>query len=215
MYPIASSSIKDAVVFEDPYLVVVEKESGLLSQPGLGPAQHDSLIVRSQQCWPDARIVHRLDRDTSGLIVLALDVDTHRNLSHQFSQRIVEKIYRARVAGQPKTALGKIEAPICRQSTQPPHYCVDFQRGKEAVTHWMVIESQGQSSRVELQPVTGRSHQLRVHMEYLGHPILGDPLYGNARSRNEISRLGLHASGLALRHPHTKEWLQWHSREPF
>ena len=117
MCPIAFSSIQDAVVFEDPYLVVLEKESGLLSQPGLGASQHDSLIIRSQQYWPDARIVHRLDRDTSGLIVLALDVNTHRNLSHQFSQRRVEKIYRAQIAGQPKRSHGKIDALICRQST--------------------------------------------------------------------------------------------------
>jgi tRNA pseudouridine32 synthase/23S rRNA pseudouridine746 synthase len=215
MRTLSSRSIQDAVVFEDRHLLVLEKESGLLSQPGLGPSQYDSLIIRSQKYWPSARIVHRLDRDTSGLIVLALDSDTHRELSRQFSERTIKKIYRAQIAGTPSQVKGIIEAPIRRKSTQPPIYCVDFKDGKSAFTKWMKIESIGSSTRVELHPVTGRSHQLRVHMQYLGHPILGDPLYGDEHSRNKFTRLGLHASGLALQHPQTKKWLQWNSREPF
>ena len=210
-----SCSIEDAVVFEDPFLIVLEKESGLLSQPGLGASQYDSLIVRAQQHWPGAQIVHRLDRDTSGLIVLALDAETHRMLSRQFAKRCVRKIYRAQVAGRPKHKKGTIVAPIRKQSARPPHYCVDYQHGREAITHWVLIEAEGPSARIELRPLTGRSHQLRVHMEYLGHPILGDPLYGNEASRNGLSRLGLHASALALRHPQTGKWLGWSSREPF
>jgi len=208
-------SIEDALLFEDPFLIVFEKESGLLSQPGLGASQYDSLIVRAQQHWPAAQIVHRLDRDTSGLIILALDAETHRMLSRQFAKRCVRKLYRAQVAGCPKHKKGTIEAPIRKQSARPAHYCVDYQYGREAITHWVLIKPEGQSTRLELRPVTGRSHQLRVHMEYLGHPILGDPLYGTEASRSGLSRLGLHASELALRHPQTGKWLRWFSREPF
>ena len=210
-----SCSIKTAVVFEDQHLIVFEKEAGLLSQPGLGVAQYDSLLSRSLLDWPSARIVHRLDRDTSGLIVLALDTETHRKLSAEFSNRRVEKIYLAQVAGRPNERSGKINAPIRRKSNRPPRYCVDFTNGKDAITHWEVDSTDGARTRVTLRPITGRSHQLRVHMEYVGHPILGDPLYGTERSRGESTRLGLHATGLAFRHPHTKKWMQWTSPDPF
>ena len=210
-----SYSIKTTVVFEDQHLIVLEKEAGLLSQPGLGSAQHDSLLARSLLDWPSARIVHRLDRDTSGLIVLALDAETHRKLSTQFAQRRVKKIYQAQIDGCPHGRSGTIDAPIRRESTRPPRYCVDFRIGKDAITHWVVTASRGSTTRVTLRPLTGRSHQLRVHMEYTGHPILGDPLYGTERSRGKLARLGLHASILALRHPHTKKWVHWTSPDPF
>ena len=207
--------MRDLVVFEDPFLIVLEKQAGLLSQPGLGKGQHDSLIVRAQKQWPTARIVHRLDRDTSGLIVLALDAMTHRALSQQFAERRVRKIYRARIAGQPDAQWGTIEAPIRKQANRPPRYIVDFKSGRVAISHWVLIHREQQSARIELRPFTGRSHQLRVHLEHLGHPILGDPLYGNRISRSGLPRLGLHASGLMLRHPQTGQWMQWSSSEPF
>ncbi|MEC8337326.1 MAG: RluA family pseudouridine synthase [Planctomycetota bacterium] len=210
-----SCSIKIAVLFEDQHLIVLEKEAGLLSQPGLGPTQHDSLLARIRIDWPSAQIVHRLDRDTSGLMVLALDPETHRKLSAQFAQRQVKKIYRAQIDGCPDRRSGTIDAPIRRKSTRPPRYCVDFKNGKGATTHWIVTASHGSMAHITLRPITGRSHQLRVHMEYIGHPILGDPLYGTEQSRGKLSRLGLHAHCLAFRHPSTTKWMQWTSPEPF
>ena len=211
----SSGATKACVVFEDQHLVVLEKQAGLLSQPGLGPNKHDSLLTRSLTDWPSARIVHRLDRDTSGLMVLALDTETHRKLSAQFAKRHVKKIYHAQIDGCPSQRSGMINAPIRRKSTRPPRYCVDFESGKDATTHWVVTASHGSRTYVALRPITGRSHQLRVHMEYIGHPILGDPLYGTEQSRSKLYRLGLHAHGLAFRHPSTKKWMQWISREPF
>lgn len=210
-----SCSIKIAVVFEDQHLIVLEKEAGLLSQPGLGPKQHDSLLARILIDWPSARIVHRLDRDTSGLMVLALDPETHRKLSAQFAQRRVKKIYHAQIDGSPSRGFGTINAPIRRKSTRPPRYCVDYENGKDATTHWMVTALHGSTSHITLRPITGRSHQLRVHMEYIGHPILGDQLYGTEQSRGKLSRLGLHAHGLAFRHPSTLQWMQWTSLATF
>ena len=210
-----SCSIKTAVVFEDQHLIVLEKEAGLLSQPGLGPTKHDSLLARSLIDWPSTRIVHRLDRDTSGLMVLALDAETHRRLSAQFAKRRVKKIYHAQIDGCPNRRSGTIDAPIRRKSTRPPRYCVDFESGKDATTHWIVNASHGSRTHITLRPITGRSHQLRVHMEYIGHPILGDPLYGTEQSRVKLSRLGLHAHALAFRHPYTNKWMRWTSPDPF
>lgn len=191
-----------SVVFGDPWLLALAKPSGLLSQPGLGPELADSLISRAQRRWPEARLVHRLDRDTSGLILLARDADTHRRLSAAFADRRVGKTYLARVQGVPAACGGRIDQPLARLATRPPRYGVVpvSAGGKPALTRWRRLDPCRHGSTLLLQPHTGRSHQLRVHLAWLGHPVLGDPLYGDPAS---APRLQLHAAGLRLRHPVT------------
>ncbi|WP_255000355.1 RluA family pseudouridine synthase [Cyanobium sp. Alchichica 3B3-8F6] len=190
------------LVFCDSWLLALAKPSGLLSQPGLGPELADSLISRAQRRWPEARLVHRLDRDTSGLILLARDADTHRLLSGAFADRRVHKTYLARVQGVPAARGGLIDQPLARLATRPPRYGVVpvAAGGKPALTRWRRLDPCRSGSTLLLQPHTGRSHQLRVHLAWLGHPVLGDPLYGDPAS---APRLLLHAAGLRLRHPVT------------
>lgn len=195
-----------ALVHADPWLLAVDKPSGLLSQPGLGSELADSLLSRLQRCWPELHLVHRLDRDTSGLLLLARDPLTHRRLSQAFAERRVRKAYLAVVAGQPPGGGGLIEAPLARIGTRPPRYGVVpvAQGGKPCQTRWRLLQvdrsARGARSLLLLQPRTGRSHQLRVHLALRGHPILGDPIYGEASS---AGRLLLHAWGLSLCHPIT------------
>ena len=222
-------------------LLVAEKPSGLLCQPGRGPHLADSLVTRLRQQWPTAQLVHRLDRDTSGLVLLALEPDLHRALSQLFAERLVGKTYRADVLGVPAQPAGSIRLPLARQSRHPPLYGPD-PAGKAAHTDWQLLEACGLWSRLELQPLTGRSHQLRVHLAAIGHPILGDPLYGaqarqdraqaslnpgvpalrpGVAENREVSRgpqatrLRLHATALAFRHPLSGDALQFHSACPF
>ncbi len=186
------------LLYADAWLLALAKPSGLLSQPGLGPELADSLISRAQRRWPTARLVHRLDRDTSGLILLARDAETHRLLSAAFADRRVHKTYLARVQGVPAARGGLIDQPVARLATRPPLYGVVpvLAGGKPALTRWRRLRG----NTLLLQPHTGRSHQLRVHLAWLGHPVLGDPLYGD---RASAPRLQLHATGLRLRHPVT------------
>jgi tRNA pseudouridine32 synthase/23S rRNA pseudouridine746 synthase len=189
----------------DPWLLAVHKPAGLLSQPGLGPDLADSLISRIQQEWPSARLAHRLDQATSGLLLLALDPLTHRELSRAFAERRVRKAYLARVQGCPTGHGGFIDAPLARIATRPPRYgpVPVAQGGKPALTRWRLLEPGPTPGAAEslllLAPHTGRSHQLRVHLALLGHPIVGDAIYGDPGP----GRLLLHATGLRLRHPHT------------
>lgn len=196
-------------------MVVFEKPSGLLSQPGRGADKQDCLVRRVVRQWPAARIVHRLDRDTSGLIVLALDAQTHRALSGLFAARAVQKTYIAQVAGHPQHAAGTIDAPIGKDWGRPPRYQIDRKQGRTARTHWQRMRMMGTGAEMELWPITGRSHQLRVHLEHIGHPILGDPLYGSAASQTAGERLHLHATRLELSHPVTAERVAWNSPCPF
>jgi tRNA pseudouridine32 synthase/23S rRNA pseudouridine746 synthase len=188
------------LVFDDPWLLALLKPSGLLSQPGLGPELADSLLSRAQGRWPEARLVHRLDRDTSGLILLARDAGTHRALSAAFAERRVHKTYLAWVAGVPLTRGGVIDLPMARVGTRPPRYGVvqADQGGKPALTRWRLLRRGPRACLLLLQPLTGRSHQLRAHLAALGHPVLGDPIYGDGAA---AERLQLHAAGLRLRHP--------------
>ena len=199
------------VLYADPWLLALVKPSGLLSQPGLGPALADSLISRAHCRWPEARLVHRLDRDTSGLILLARDAKTHRALSVAFAERRVRKTYLARVSGVPADRGGIIDQPLARIATRPPRYGVVplEQGGKPALTRWRVLRRFEGSSLLLLQPRTGRSHQLRVHLADLGHPVLGDPIYGEPAA---APRLQLHAAGLQLLHPATGKPLHLRSR---
>jgi tRNA pseudouridine32 synthase/23S rRNA pseudouridine746 synthase len=204
------------VLYADPWLLALLKPSGLLSQPGLGPELADSLISRAQERWPEARLVHRLDRDTSGLILLARDATTHRALSAAFAERRVRKTYLAVVQGLPADRGGVINQPLARIATRPPRYGVVplGQGGKPALTRWRVLRRFEGSSLLLLQPRTGRSHQLRVHLADLGHPVLGDPIYGDSLYGDLVPapRLQLHAAGLQLLHPATGMPLHLRSR---
>ena len=200
-------------------LLVLNKPTGLLCQPGLGHALADSLITRVQHRWPEAKLVHRLDRDTSGLILVALTPELHRALSRLFAERKVLKLYVADVHGVPAEAEGVIELPIAKRQHRPPLYGV-HPAGKVCITRWRLLEEirpTGQNpvmSRLELEPVTGRSHQLRVHLSTIGHPILGDPLYGE-QAAGGAERLHLHACALQLRHPFTGRTMLLEAPVPF
>lgn len=191
------------VVAADDRLVVFNKSAGLLSVPGIGPEKQDCLVARAQHQFPGARIVHRLDRDTSGVIILALDADTHRELSRQFHDRETKKRYIAIVAGTVVDDEGEIDLPM-RKDMDPlraPRQVIDHTHGRRALTTYRVLERLNDRTRVQLTPITGRSHQLRLHLLELGHPILGDDLYAPDDVLALADRLLLHAESLTIIHP--------------
>ncbi len=186
------------VVYQDEDVLVLNKPSGLLSVPGRQQQHKDSLQSRAQEQFPQATTVHRLDMETSGLIVMALNKPTHAHLGRQFEQRLIKKKYRARVFGQMAETSGKIEEPLICDWPNRPRQMVDYQHGKPALTHWQVIAREEQTTLVELTPVTGRSHQLRVHMMSIGHPIVGDPLYAEGAALTCANRLALQSRYIAF-----------------
>tara|TARA_Y100000589_G_scaffold144843_1_gene138457 strand:- start:4650 stop:5333 length:684 start_codon:yes stop_codon:yes gene_type:complete len=199
----------------DNRLLVFIKPPGLLSVPGIGPHKADCLASRAEREFPGARIVHRLDRDTSGVIVMARDADTHRELSRQFQDREVDKQYEAIVGGELAVDEGVIEAPMRKDLDDPPRQIIDDEHGRAATTGFRVLERLGDRTRVELLPVTGRSHQLRVHMLSIGHPILGDDLYAPYDLLQASPRLLLHATLLTITHPGTGRPTTFHDPCPF
>lgn len=203
------------IVHEDDRLVVLNKPSGLLSVPGIGEAKADCLASRVAEAIPGARIVHRLDRDTSGVIVMALDEQTHRDLSVQFQDRKVDKIYIAMVHGVINENEGVIDKPMRKDLDHPPMQIIDHTHGRSAVTHWRVLERQSDRTRLELKPITGRSHQLRLHLKTIGHPILGDDLYAPDDVLRMADRLLLHATSLTFAHPSTGQRLTYRVEPPF
>lgn len=216
--PVITDGLDPAwIVHHSHDLLVLNKPHGLLCQPGLGPQLADSLISRVQSQWPSAQLVHRLDRDTSGLILVALCPELHRALSRLFAERRVSKRYVADVHGRPEQAAGLIELPIAKRQHRPPLYGVD-PAGKACATRWRLLGRSSGCSRLELEPLTGRSHQLRVHLQAIGHPILGDPLYGPEASASlaaPMARLHLHAAGLGFAHPSSGQLLQFTAPPPF
>lgn len=202
------------VVYADGAVLVADKPAGLLSVPGRGQALRDCLLARLQGRFPGARIVHRLDRDTSGLIVLALDGASHRDLSGQFHDRQVDKQYEAIVAGAVEGDAGVIDLPMRKDLEHPPRHRVDVEHGRWAVTTWRVLDRGLDRTRMALQPLTGRSHQLRVHLSAMGHAVLGDPLYGRAGDPPS-QRLMLHATRIAFRHPYSGRRVECQSSCPF
>jgi tRNA pseudouridine32 synthase/23S rRNA pseudouridine746 synthase len=201
----------------DAHLLVIDKPAGLLSVPGRGEAHADCASARVQAEFPDALVVHRLDMGTSGLLVFARGEAAQRKLSRAFEQRLTHKNYVAVVAGCPAESAGQIELPLICDWPNRPRQMVDWQRGKPALTHWQVLErwpALGRS-RLALTPITGRSHQLRVHMLALGHPILGDELYAPPELAAQAPRLLLHAQQLSLPHPASGEMLTLHAPAPF
>lgn len=189
-----------AILHRDHELLAVDKPSGLLSVPGKGAHLADCLLSRVQAAFPEALLVHRLDRDTSGVMVFALSRHAQRHLGLQFEKRQARKIYLAEVAGEVAESKGTVDLPLIVDWPNRPLQKVDFETGKPAVTDWKLLRRGTQRSRMRLMPKTGRSHQLRVHMREIGHPILGDPFYAPETLGLE-DRLMLHAHQLRLRHP--------------
>ena len=203
------------VLYVDDALVVVDKPAGLLAVPGRGEQRQDCVTARVQSRFPDALVVHRLDQATSGLMVLARGAEAQRTLSRAFAERRVAKHYTAIVGGLLVGAAGTIELPLAADWPNRPHQQVDAVHGKPSITHWRVLscDAAADTTRVELAPLTGRSHQLRVHLRAIGHPIVGDVLY--APPALAAPRLMLHASGLALPHPYDARRLNFSSIAPF
>ena len=206
------------VLHVEPAFVVLAKPPGLLSEPGRGPDKRDSLLIRAQAVYPDARIVHRLDMMTSGVIVLARETLAHASLSEAFREREVDKRYEALVHGRPANDAGEIDLPLVVDWPNRPRQIVCHGTGKPSLTHYRVVgethvDDVGTLARIALAPVTGRTHQLRVHLASLGCPIAGDPFYGIAG--DTAPRMMLHACRLAFAHPLTGEPLVFESAVPF
>lgn len=202
------------VLHEDAEVLLVDKPAGLLSVPGKGPHLVDCLLSRVQEAFPDALLVHRLDRDTSGVMIFALTAHAQRHLGLQFEKRITKKTYVARVWGVPKEKTGTVDLPLIVDWPNRPRQKVCFDTGKPAQTDWRVVKAEGQTARLRLQPHTGRSHQLRVHMQALGHPILGDPFYASGPAR-DFPRLMLHSEELRFKHPQGGRSMKIRAAAPF
>ena len=203
------------ILYADDDLLLVRKPDLLLSIPGRHPLNKDCLITRLQQDYPTASIVHRLDLDTSGIMVIPLNKPTHAHISRQFQERKVQKSYHAVVFGVVQQDKGEVDLPIARDWDNRPLQVISHERGKHALTHYRVLERHTDSTRLLLQPVTGRSHQLRIHMRELGHPILGCDMYAHETALGMAERLMLHATTLAFEHPASGEWLQGECRPDF
>lgn len=216
MIPLPQRGGDVATVAIDDNYVVVDKPSGLLSVPGRGPDKQDCLSARVQREFPDALVVHRLDMETSGLMVFGRGIEAQRALGRAFEQRHVGKRYEAVVNGLLASDDGKIDLPLICDWPNRPRQMVSHELGKPSTTLYQVIsrDQQAARTRVSLTPVTGRSHQLRVHMAALGHPIIGDSLYA-AVPPAQGERLLLHAAELSFPHPRTSEAVTVRSAVPF
>ena len=198
--------------YRDEHLLVLEKPPGLLTVPGRLPENHHSVATCVQEAFPGARIVHRLDQVTSGLLLMALDAGAQRAMSMQFEHRQVGKRYVADVEGRVAGEAGEIALPLRCDWPNRPRQIVDAEAGKPSLTRWQVVGRDGAArTRLQLEPVTGRSHQLRVHLASIGHPIVGDAFYGAAGA----DRVHLHATWLRFEHPVRHEWMVFESAAPF
>lgn len=205
------------LIYQDEQLIVVNKPAMLLTVAGRHPANFDCLVSRVQQEFPTAQVVHRLDYDTSGLVILPLTKFALSNISKQFQARTVQKQYQALVEGQLAAEHGSIDSPIAADPDHRPLYKICQTQGKPSLTHYQRLSYDKTSdlSRVLLSPVTGRSHQLRVHLLSLGHPIIGDTLYGNAANIAKSPRLCLHAANIKFLHPTTEKLMTFSVTTPF
>jgi tRNA pseudouridine32 synthase / 23S rRNA pseudouridine746 synthase len=203
------------ILHVDAHWLVIDKPAGLPSVPGRAPGLQDCAASRAQTLFADALVVHRLDMATSGLLLMARGPVAQRRLSAAFERREVRKTYIGVVAGQPDGDCGSIDWPLMADWPRRPLQKVDLQLGKPAQTLWRVLHRDGDQTRLQLTPVTGRSHQLRVHLHANGHPLLGDRLYAPPDIQALAPRLLLHASGLQLRHPATGETCHFESAVPF
>ncbi|MEM7509132.1 MAG: pseudouridine synthase [Pseudomonadota bacterium] len=195
------------VIHEDAAVIVISKPSGLLSVPGK-PAEHrDCLLDRVVAVFPDALLIHRLDLETSGIVIFARGRVAQKQLNRQFEKRVVEKTYIARVEGRVVGSGGRIELPLTADWPNRPMQKVCFDTGKPSVTDWRVLDREADATRLSLTPHTGRSHQLRVHLRAIGHSILGDPFYASEAGLRAASWLQLHAESLRFRHPDGGDWM--------
>jgi len=194
------------IIYKDADILLINKPANLLSVPGRALDNKDCVVSRLHaQGYSDALIVHRLDFDTSGLLLLARNKEAHRNLSCKFALREINKTYLAKVYGKPLQNEGKIELPLRYDPPTKPRHVVDFVQGKSALTYWQLLEQFEDFCWLKLKPITGRSHQLRVHLMSIGHPILGDTLYAHKQALNMSKRLCLHAFELEFNHPQTNQ----------
>ncbi|MDH4285488.1 MAG: RluA family pseudouridine synthase [Gallionellaceae bacterium] len=202
-----------SIIFADSHLIAVNKPAGLLAVPGRGADKQDCLSVRLQQQFPDALIVHRLDMATSGLMVFARGIEMQRQLSYLFHERLVRKHYVAVVSGKPEPEAGEVSLPLAADWPNRPKQKVDAITGRQSLTRYRLLgyDAVTNTSRLELEPFTGRTHQLRVHMAAISHPIAGDRLYGG----QPAERLLLHACALSLAHPASGANLVLESVPPF
>lgn len=204
-----------SLIYHDDDILVLDKPCGLLTVAGNSPKLADCLEMRAKEQFPQAKIVHRLDKDTSGVIVLGLNKEAHANLGMQFEKRRVKKKYIAKVWGKMGEDFGRVDEPIITDWVNRPKQMIDYERGRSAITDWEVIEGGEEDTRVLLRPITGRSHQLRVHMNFLGNPILGDNLYAHDEALAASSRLLLHAQYLEFFHPVTAKKCSFEVECPF
>ncbi|MGD8233173.1 bifunctional tRNA pseudouridine(32) synthase/23S rRNA pseudouridine(746) synthase RluA [Vibrio sp. TRT 1302] len=195
------------IVFEDEHILAVNKPSGLLSVPGRAAEHYDSMWSRLMENYPDVQVVHRLDMDTSGLMVFAKHKHAERALKKQFQYRLTHKVYYARVWGYVEQQEGELDFPLICDWPNRPRQKVCYQDGKPSKTIFQVVKREEKTTIVRLLPVTGRSHQLRVHMQALGHPIVGDEFYAEQEAYEYSNRLELHAAELSFYHPRS-EWLR-------
>ncbi|ALU42948.1 RNA pseudouridine synthase [Pseudoalteromonas rubra] len=203
------------ILHQDEHMLVLNKPSGLLSVPGKDPKHWDSVISRVNLVYPNAKIVHRLDMATSGVLCLAMNKAAHRFLSIQFQDRLTAKRYIARVHGHLQQTSGSVDLPLICDWPNRPKQMVCHETGKPSLTHFEVLTHEAHATRVKLTPITGRSHQLRVHMLSLGHPILGDRLYAQGEALAAAPRLQLHAEMLQIRHPDSEDMMTFIAPVPF
>jgi tRNA pseudouridine32 synthase / 23S rRNA pseudouridine746 synthase len=206
---------RHGTVFVDEALIAIDKPPGLLSVPGRGPDKADCAASRVQAVYPEALTVHRLDMATSGLLLFARSKEIQRALSGLFERGEMAKRYLADVWGTPEPASGEINLPLIADWPRRPLQKVDWDVGKPSVTRYETLSSSGGVTRLALTPLTGRSHQLRVHLAASGHPILGDEFYAHPEAFTARSRLALHAAGLDFVHPATGALLKLESPCPF
>lgn len=203
------------ILYADDHYIVVNKPAGLLSVAGKAPGMHDCLESRMQSNIPNARIIHRLDLATSGIMVMALTPKAHRHIGLQFERRHVQKSYTAMVWGDVQGETGHIDLPLICDWPNRPLQKIDFENGKPAQTDWQISHRENGYTHLALHPKTGRSHQLRVHLNEIGHPILGDPLYAHEDAYAASNRLMLHAKTLAFYHPEGGKWMEYEVKAPF
>ncbi|MFS4581869.1 RluA family pseudouridine synthase [Phaeobacter sp. C3_T13_0] len=202
------------ILHHDAQLLVVNKPHGLLSVPGRGEHLADSLLTRLKAVFPEALLVHRLDRDTSGVMAFGVTPYAQRHLSMQFEKRTAKKAYVARLDGLLEPRTGTVDLPLIVDWPNRPRQMVCHETGKEAVTYWRVMKYETAATRVRLTPKTGRTHQLRVHMLSLGHAILGDPLYAEGAAMNH-PRMMLHAEELRIKHPDSGVSMKFRAKASF
>ena len=207
-------ALSEGLVYVDEHLLVLDKPAGLLAVPGRGEDKQDCLALRAQRLWPDALVVHRLDMATSGLFIMGRGIAMQRRLGRAFADREVDKHYEAVVTGVVAPDTGSITLPLAADWPRRPLQKVDA-AGRPSETRWTVVTRDADSTRLLLEPLTGRTHQLRVHLQAIGHPILGDALYAPPDVQARSPRLLLHATRLQLTHPAGGEPLVFESAAPF